>query len=257
MSRLLPPIHIQGAQERGVGCSQGSPAPAHSVPDPHTSFPAFTLLSDAIRNFIWMGMRFTLETSDEFLWEAASLWKRLGNVGKISHLNFHAHCLLPVGAVVFFHSGSFWLFQQSTFYFSIKRFYVFFCPQLALGASCTGLSVAQRVLSGFPLTCSLLWLYSQEERGRRGWWHERAGSLGRNHVTTAAPGWKKDFGYLFWVQMCFVEEKVLSKMSFIFNFNPEQWELHCCFLHSMEKSLPRGEKGEQGNCPAVNTVEFL
>lgn len=102
-----------------------------------------------------------------------------------------------------------WLFQHSTFYFSSERFSVFFVhnwPEVLHFLVCQW-HRGHWFLSGLPLTCSLLRFCSQEERRRRGWWHERAGSLGRSHVTTAAPGWKKDFGYLFRVQMCFVEKK--------------------------------------------------
>lgn len=145
-------------------------------------------------------------------------------------------------------------FSEGTFYFDSKRSCVFFSCTVIwsfiywLGQWHRGFSPAKnqgRVLSRFPLIYFLLIFCSQEERGRRGWWHERAGSLGRNHVTTAVTGWKKTL-ITYSGCKCVVLRRKHKQNVFIFNFNPKQWELHCCFLHSMVCTKER--KGSRGNC---------
>lgn len=134
----------------------------------------------------------------------------------------------------------------------LLQFLCGFYPLLAFGASWIGLvsgteaSLLQRItFCQDSHSCFLLMFCSQEERGRGGWWHERAGSLGRNHVTTTVTGWQKTL-ITYSGCKCVVLRRKHKQNVFIFNFNPKQWELHCCFLRSMVCTKER--ERSRGNC---------
>lgn len=121
------PSSCQGEQGKGSGMFPGLSSPSTFCTCPKH-------LSSCIHSTQWCNKEFHL--GGEEIHTAAIRWvsvrsciplKEAWKLWKISHLNFHAHCLLPVGAVFFFSTQEVWpMLALSTFYFSSERFCVFF-----------------------------------------------------------------------------------------------------------------------------------
>lgn len=122
-----------------------------------------------------------------FLWELLSFSPESGNIRKFSPC---------------------WLSQQSPF-ISVQKGFVYvlelgglrcFSYWFVSGTEATGSVRIPSHLLSFVI------LQPRRKRKKRmmTW---KSWKLGQEPCNHSSPSWKKDFGYLFWVQMCFVEEK--------------------------------------------------
>lgn len=140
-----------------------------------------------------------------------------------------------------------WFFQKAPFTSVLVYFLSsagIWCFMYWFGQWHRGFSPAKnQVLSRFSLIYFLLMFCSQEERGRGGWWHERAGSLGRNHVTTAVTACKRLWLPILGANvLCWGES--ISKMSLSLILT--QSSGNCIAVFCVAWSAQRKERGAEG-----------
>lgn len=141
-----------------------------------------------------------------------------------------------------------WLFQHSTFYFSSERFSVFFCPQLAWGASFPGLSVAQRPLVSVRIASHLFSFVilqpRRKKKKRMMTW--KSWKLGQEPCNHSSPWLEKRLWLPIPGANVFCWEESISKMSLSLILTQSSGNCIAVFCIAWKKVCPEERRGSRG-----------